>query len=48
MHCLLRTGHRDDARALLERSEQAVAASSHDVRIQRSALEKARRELDSG
>ncbi len=48
VHCLLRTGHRDDARALLERSEQAVAASSHDVRIQRSALEKARRELDSG
>jgi serine/threonine-protein kinase len=48
VHCLLETGRRDDARSLLLLSEQAVAASNRDVRVQRRALEKARRELDAG
>ncbi len=48
VHCLLQSGRRDDARSLLLLSEQAVAASNHDVRVQRRALEKARREFDAG
>ncbi len=47
-HCLLQLGRQDDARAVLERSDDAVAVSSRDVRVQRRALEKARRELDAG
>jgi hypothetical protein len=46
VHCLLQSERRDDARAVLEESEHALAASSHDVKRLRALVATARREFD--
>jgi predicted negative regulator of RcsB-dependent stress response/predicted Ser/Thr protein kinase len=46
VHCLLQSGHRDDAQTLLEESERALATSTRDVKRSRARVEKVRREFD--
>jgi tetratricopeptide (TPR) repeat protein len=46
VHCLLQSKRREDARAVLEESERALAASSHEVKRLRALVETARREFD--
>jgi serine/threonine-protein kinase len=46
VHCLLQSERREDARAVLEESEHALAASNHDVVRLRALVEAARREFD--
>jgi eukaryotic-like serine/threonine-protein kinase len=48
VHCLLGQGKHDEARALLERGERALAGSHADVSRQRAVLARARAEFDKG
>ncbi|MGA9421430.1 MAG: tetratricopeptide repeat protein [Rhodanobacteraceae bacterium] len=48
VHCLLQSGRREDARAIFEESERALAASHHDVKRQLARVESVRHEFDGG
>ncbi len=48
VHCLLRSGRRDDARAIFEESEHALAVSHHDIKRQLARVESVRHEFDGG
>ncbi|MGA8276694.1 MAG: serine/threonine-protein kinase [Rhodanobacteraceae bacterium] len=48
VHCLLQSGRREDARAILEESERALAVSHHHVERQLARVESVRHEFDGG
>ncbi|MGA9341231.1 MAG: serine/threonine-protein kinase [Rhodanobacteraceae bacterium] len=48
VHCLLQSGRREEAGALFEESERALAASHHNVERQLARVESVRHEFDDG
>ncbi len=46
VHCLLRLGRRDEAAAVLDQSEQALAEAQRDISRQRLRLDRARAEFE--